>query len=64
MAVTVKELRDWLNKQNSGDMIAVDDSGLTVVIYACDATLEERQQINDYPDTYFELGGVPVEEDE
>ncbi len=69
MACTVNELLTWLaeNKIKFTDMIAVDEGGLTLVVYGPDAGLEERKNADTDSETcsaYFEIGGVNVDEDE
>ena len=51
MAMSVKEIKEWLNTLNENDAVGVDDGGLCL------------QSFND-PDAYLEIGGMPDEEDE
>ena len=45
MAVTKKELIDWLSGMGDDDLVGIDDGGLTLVVEGKDA--------------YYEIGGMP-----
>ena len=51
MAVTIKELREWLDTFEDENMVGVEEGGLTLEVVGL-------------PQAYFEIGGVPEEEDE
>lgn len=51
MAMTVKEIREWLNSLAADELVAVDDGGLTLVVVG-----DER--------VYCEVGGIPEEEED
>ncbi len=46
--IAVRELRDWLNSLDPGDVIGVDDGGLTLCVVGTSA--------------YIEVGGLPEPE--
>ena len=66
MASTVNEVRDWLKEWPGDLMIAVDEGGLTLVLYPADATVESRRKADGCaPGTpYFEIGGVDIDDDD
>ncbi len=47
--MAARELQDWLGTLNDGDMVGIDDGGLTIVVAGSDA--------------YLEVGGIPEEEE-
>ena len=51
MAVAVAELRDWLSPLKDADQVALDDGGLALVL------IDHEDEI------YFEIGGVPDDEE-
>lgn len=68
MASTIKEVREWLSslEQPEDSLIAIDNGGLTLVVYQEHAPYEERVQIDDRPyeaEDYFEIGGVNIDQD-
>lgn len=50
MAITVKELGDWLTTLQDDDLVAIDDGGLVL-------------QSVENPEVYIEIGGIPEEEE-
>jgi hypothetical protein len=50
MAVTIKELRKWLDNFEDDTMVGVEEGGLTLEVVGL-------------PQAYFEIGGSPEEED-
>ena len=63
MAVTVRELFNWIGPLPLNSLVAVDQGGLTLVAYRPDATMEERVNADTDPETsdsYFEIGGVNI----
>ena len=54
MAMPVKDIREWLESFEEGDLIAIDEGGLAIV----------GLTLSDAPTTaYIEVGGVPAAED-
>ena len=54
MAMPVKDIREWLESFEEGDLIAVDEGGLALV----------GLTLSGAPTTaYIEVGGVPAAED-
>lgn len=67
MACTAKELKDWVATIDDEKVVAIDDGGLTLVVYGADADIEERKNAANDAETcgaYFEIGGVPEPEDD
>lgn len=56
MAMTVKEITDWLNEMSDLNHVAIDDGGLALV------EIESRGPDGDYHN-YLEIGGTPEDED-
>lgn len=51
MAVTVEELKEWLSSLAGEDQVAIDDGGLALVL------------VDHEDEVYFEIGGVPEDEE-
>lgn len=51
MAMTVGEVKEWLNSLDDDDLVGIDDGGLALV------------SVNNPEDIFIEIGGVPEEED-
>jgi hypothetical protein len=51
MAVTIKELREWLDTFEDENMVGVEEGGLTLEVVGL-------------PQAYFEIGGIPEEEED
>jgi hypothetical protein len=51
MAVTIKELREWLDNFEDENMVGVEEGGLTLEVVGL-------------PQAYFEIGGSAEEADE
>jgi len=67
MAVTIKEIKHWLDTFNENHMVGTAEDGLTLVVYPPWARLSERENAYSDPQTgtgYFEIGGVPDDPDE
>jgi hypothetical protein len=54
MAMPAKDIREWLASFEDGDLIAIDEGGLTLVGLTPSGTPTM---------TYIEVGGVPAAED-
>jgi hypothetical protein len=55
--ISIRELKDWLEQLNDEDGIAIDDGGLTLVVFTEGETTR--------PDgNYIEVGGIPLDEEE
>jgi hypothetical protein len=54
MAMPAKDIREWLESFEEGDLIAIDEGGLALV----GLTLSGTQTT-----AYIEVGGVPTAED-
>ena len=50
MAVTKKELIEWLNGLDDDDLVGIDDGGLTLVV-------EDKED-------YYEIGGIPEQSED
>lgn len=55
MAVEVQALQDWLKQFNDGELVGVDEGGLTLVVYGEGGDLEGCPE--------FEVGGLPEKDD-
>ncbi len=55
MAMSVKEVTDWLNEVSDFNHVAIDDGGLALV------EVESKGADGEY-NNYLEIGGVPEEE--
>jgi hypothetical protein len=50
MAMSVAEIREWLDTLNENDLVGVDEGGLCL-------------EVVDNPGVYLEIGGIPEGED-
>jgi len=51
MAMTVREIKEWLNTLQDDDLVGIDDGGLCL-------------EVAEDPGTYCEIGGLPEEEED
>lgn len=51
MAMTVREIKEWLNTLQDDDLVGVDEGGLCLEL------------VGD-PESYCEIGGIPEEEED
>jgi len=54
MAMSVRELKRWINTLDEDNAVAVDDGGLTLV------ELDENGETG----AYHEVGGIPLEDED